>query len=60
MPTIMTIEKAVASLKEEKAALRMIVIGRDAEHAEALPLAKELLLPRVHAVMRSRLKKEHS
>lgn len=42
--TVVTIEKAVASLEEEKAALRVVVVGRDAEHTETFPLAKELLL----------------
>lgn len=57
MPTIVTIEKAITSLEEEKAALRVVVVGRDAEHAETLPLTKELLLPRVHAMLRGCLKK---
>lgn len=57
LPTVVTIEKAVTSLEEEKAALRVVVVGRDAEHTETLPLAKELLLPRVHAMLGSRLRK---
>lgn len=57
MPTIVTIEKAVTSLEEEKAALRMVVVGRDAEHTETLPLTKELLLSRVHAMLRGCLRK---
>lgn len=57
MPTIVAIEKAVTSLEEEKAALLMVVIGRDAEHPETLPLTKELLLPRVHTVLGSCLGK---
>lgn len=58
MPAIVTIEKAVASLEEEKAAPRVVVVGRDAEHTEALPLAKELLLPGVHTVLGSCLRKK--
>lgn len=57
MATVVTVEKAVASLEEEKAALRVIVIGRDAEHAESLPLAKEFLLPGVHTMLGGCLKK---
>lgn len=45
MAAITAIEKAVACLKEEKAALCVIVIGRDAENPQTLPLAQKLLLP---------------
>lgn len=58
MSTIMTIEKAVTSLEEEKSALRVVVVGRDAEHTETLPLAKELLLTRVHTMLGSCLRKK--
>lgn len=53
MSTIVTIEEAVTSLEEEKAALCMVVIGCDAKHTETLPLAKELLLPRVYTMLGS-------
>lgn len=59
MATVVTIEKAVTSLEQEKAALRVVVIGRDAEHTEALSLAKELLLARVHTMLGSRLRRKN-
>lgn len=42
-----TVEEAVAGLEEEEAALAVEVVGGDAEDPQALPLPKELLLPRV-------------
>lgn len=59
MAAITAIEKAVACLEKEKAALCVIVVGRDAKDTQTLPLAEKLLLTGIYAVMRSRLQEEH-
>lgn len=53
---VTAIEQTVARLKEEKAALCVIVVGRDAEDPQTLPLAEELLFSGVNAMMRGRLR----
>lgn len=45
------VEEAVAGLEEEEAALAVEVVGSDAKDPQALPLPKELLLPRVDPVV---------
>lgn len=60
MATITAIEKAVACLEKEKAALCMIVIGRDAKDPQTLPLTEKLLLTWIHTMMWSRLQEEHT
>lgn len=52
---IPTVEQAVTGLEEEEAALAVEVIGGDAKDSQALPLPKELLLPRVDPVVGSGL-----
>lgn len=59
MAAITAIEKAVACLEEEKAALWVIVVGRDAKDSQTLPLTEKLLLTGIYTMMRGRLQKEH-
>lgn len=52
---IPTVEEAIAGLEEEEATLAVEVIGGDAKDSQALPLPKELLLPRVDPMVGSGL-----
>ena len=36
--SVLTVEEAVAGLEEEQARLGVVVVGRDAERAQSLPL----------------------
>lgn len=53
---IPTVEEAVTGLEEEEATLAVEVIGGDSKDPQALPLPKELLLPRVDPMVGSGLK----
>lgn len=49
--SIPTVEKAVAGLKKEKAALTVEVIGGDSKDSQPLALPQQLFFPGVHPVV---------
>ena len=43
-------------MEKEEAALGVVVVRRDAKHAQSLPLPEQLLLPGVHPMVRGGLR----
>lgn len=54
--SVLTVEEAIAGLKEEQASLRMVVIGCDTKGSETFALPQQLLLSRVGPLVRRGLR----
>lgn len=55
--SVLTVEQAVAGLKEEETRLSVVVIGGDTKGSETLALSQQLLLPGVSSLVWCSLEK---